>query len=104
MKQANIISRVKEEIEKLEPGVEVYLFGSHARGDFRSDSDWDLLIISPREEITLDYELQLREPIFTIELQSGEVISTLIYSRKEWLLKKDHSQFFKNILKEGVRI
>ncbi len=28
---------------------EVILFGSRARGDFRKDSDWDILLITERE-------------------------------------------------------
>lgn len=104
MEHSEILKRITSEIKKLEPGTEVYLFGSRARGDFRSDSDWDVLIVSPRNEVTLEYELILRDPILTIEMETGEVISTLVYTQKEWQAKRKHSSFFKNILNEGIRI
>ena len=31
--------------EVMPAGARVYLFGSHARGDSRPDSDWDILIL-----------------------------------------------------------
>lgn len=104
MEHSEILKRITSEIKKLEPEAEVYLFGSRARGDFRSDSDWDVLIVSPRNEVTLEYELILRDPILTIEMETGEVISTLVYTQKEWLAKRKHSSFFKNVLNEGIRI
>jgi len=71
---------IKNAIQKVEPNAEVILFGSRARGDFRSDSDWDVLVISPEIKITLEYEYKLYTPILELELETGQVISLLIYS------------------------
>ncbi|MCB9036979.1 MAG: nucleotidyltransferase domain-containing protein [Lewinellaceae bacterium] len=40
-----ILSRIKESVNEIEPQSEIILFGSKARGDDRDDSDWDLLIL-----------------------------------------------------------
>lgn len=89
---------------KIDPGAEIYLYGSRARGDNSSDSDWDILVITPRNKITLDYESKLRDPIFDIELELGQVISLIVYSKLDWTTKMSYSPFFSNISKEGIRI
>ena len=43
----NILRRFVAEAEKLLGSVEVYLFGSYARGDWLEDSDVDLVVVSP---------------------------------------------------------
>lgn len=104
MEQSEILNRITSEIKKIEPNAEVYLYGSRARGDFRNDSDWDVLVITPRSEITLEYELILRDPILNLEMETGEVISTLVYTQKEWKAKRKHSSFFRNVMIDGFRI
>lgn len=47
MEQSEMLNRITSEIKKIEPNAEVYLYGSRARGDFRNDSDWDVLVITP---------------------------------------------------------
>ena len=61
-------------------------------------------IITPKEKITLEYESDIRDPIFDLELNSGEVISILVYSRSDWQKKKSISPLFMNVSKEGIRI
>jgi len=104
MEIKKLTKRIKQELLQIEPKAEIYLFGSRARGDFKSDSDWDVLVLSPQKQITYDYELKLREPIFDIELETGEVISLLIYSKSDWESKKDISLLFHQVSKEGLKI
>ena len=39
---------VKETIKKIDPEARGILFGSRARGDFRTDSDWDFTILTKK--------------------------------------------------------
>jgi predicted nucleotidyltransferase len=103
MEMKELTKRIKKELLRIEPEAEIYLFGSRARGDFKSDSDWDVLVLSPQKQITYDYELKLREPIFDIELETGE-ISLLIYSKTDWKNKKNISLLFHQVSKEGLKI
>lgn len=54
-----VIAEAARRIVAAAPGARVILFGSHARGDPRQDSDLDLLVImpavddAPREEVRL---------------------------------------------------
>jgi predicted nucleotidyltransferase len=104
MEMKELTKRIKKELLRIEPEAEIYLFGSRARGDFKSDSDWDVLVLSPQKQITYDYELKLREPIFDIELETGEIISLLIYSKTDWKNKKNISLLFHQVSKEGLKI
>lgn len=44
------IHALKHRLEQLLPEVELYVFGSRARGDFYPDSDVDLAIVTPAFE------------------------------------------------------
>lgn len=82
-KQAGILERVRAEIENIEENAQVILFGSRARGDNREDSDWDFLILMD-QEITVALKDEIRERLYEIELETGEVISTIIHQKNEW--------------------
>ncbi len=82
----------------------MYLYGSRARGDYREDSDWDILVITSKDKVTFDYEYDLRDPIFDVELESGQIISLLVYTKSDWVNKMPYSPLFINISKEGLRI
>jgi uncharacterized protein len=104
MERTEILKKIRNGIVKHDPKAEIYLYGSRARGDNRKDSDWDILVISPNEKITFDYESDLRDPILDIELESGEIISLLVYSKNDWIRKQSVSPLFSNVSKEGIRI
>ncbi|MDP2336087.1 MAG: nucleotidyltransferase domain-containing protein [Bacteroidota bacterium] len=104
MERSEILKRIRNGISNQDPKAEIYLYGSRARGDNRKDSDWDILVISPNDKITFDYESELRDPIVDIELDSGEIVSILVYSKKDWMGKQSFSPLFLNVSKEGIRI
>jgi uncharacterized protein len=104
MKKRDLLHKIKSGIISKDPNAEIYLYGSRARGDNRKDSDWDILVITPREKITFDYENDLHDPIYDIELESGEIISLLVYSKSDWQHKRTISPLFTNVMKEGIRI
>ena len=104
MDRNEILKRIKTGILNKDPNAEVYLYGSRARGDNRIDSDWDILVISSKDKITFDYESDLRDPIFDIELESGEIISLLVYAKSDWINKMAISPLFYNVKKEGIKI
>lgn len=62
---------------RLEP-VELWLFGSRARGDARPDSDWDLLAI-----VDDDAPVCVTDPLFAWEItRASDVPVTLLVTRR----------------------
>jgi uncharacterized protein len=104
MENSDLKNRIKRAVNYYDKEAEVYLFGSRARGDFNNDSDWDVLVISPLSIISFDYEMNLREKILEIELDTNEVISLLVYSKNDWLQKRSFSTLFSSVTEEGIKI
>lgn len=78
-----ILSLVKDEIRKIDDKAAVILFGSRARGDFRPDSDGDFLMLLERP-LSPGLKDLIREKLYKIELETIEVISSLVHNKQEW--------------------
>ena len=74
------------------------LFGSVARGDYRPDSDIDILVVSNyRKEIWPQISIIIADTI----MQEGELLSVHLMSENNFNETKDYS-FLTNVLKEGI--
>jgi uncharacterized protein len=104
MNQDLIRDKISSTVHKNDPTAEVFLFGSRARGDFRPDSDWDILILVDNKKVTNDLEDKFRDDLYDIELESGQVISTFIYSKNYWSSTLIYSPLYKNVNREGIRL
>jgi len=100
--QAGIPELVRAEIQNIEENAQVILFGSRARGDNRKDSDWDFLILMDRE-VTVALKDEIRERLYEIELETGEVISTIIHQKDEWE-ERTITPIYQIIEEEGVEV
>jgi len=103
-REEEIIEKIVRTLNKIAPDSEIYLYGSRARGNATNASDWDLLILLNLMNVSFDFETKVMDDIYEIELETGEVISPLIYSIKEWNEKHSITPLFENIQKEGIRI
>ena len=103
-RESHIANLISSRIKQRDPEAEVILFGSHARGQAKEESDWDILILidSPKKDRSV--EKKYRDVIFQLELELGEPISTFIYSKRDWEDKFVFTPLYKNIKKEGVRL
>jgi hypothetical protein len=95
------LARCLNAFDQVTPLRAVYLFGSHARGDARPDSDVDLCIVAEGAEHQQDTARKYREAIWDIWPRPA---LTLIPIAPQRLAEKqaigDH--FFDTVLKEGV--
>jgi len=103
-KKDHILSLIVGVVNKTAPDSEVYLYGSQARDDARKLSDWDILILLNRQNISFDYETKFMDEFYELELETGEIISPLFYSKADWNVNHSATPLFENIQKEGVRI
>jgi predicted nucleotidyltransferase len=102
METERVISSIKNNVLQIDQDAVIFLFGSRARGDHRSDSDWDFLILTNLPENRKTKNL-FREKIFNAELELEEPISTIIHNKSVWS-DFEVTPLYQIIKKEGIRI
>ena len=99
--QREVLRRCLEAMDAALPIQQVILFGSHARGDARPDSDVDLCLVAEGAAVQLEAARQWRHATWDIWPVPA---FTLLPISPERLREKravgDH--FFQTVLKEGV--
>ena len=95
---------IRTRIKQKNPNAEIILFGSQARGDFNKDSDWDILILLNQLDVSRDTEMEYREELFEVELETGEPISTFVFSKNDWESKHKITPLYQNIKTEGIEL
>jgi predicted nucleotidyltransferase len=103
-KERHIIQIISKRIKELDPNAEVILYGSHARGQANKNSDWDILILLDKQNVTLTTEQKYRHYLLDVELEIGQPISVFVKSKKVWETKYPVTPFYQNIKNEGVRV
>jgi len=103
-KKEKILEKIIGVVDKNAPDSEVYLYGSQARGRTKKLSDWDLLILVNRPGISFDLETKFMNEFYELELETGEIISPLIYSKTDWISKYSITPLFENIKNEGIKL
>jgi predicted nucleotidyltransferase len=103
-KRDKILSRILGVVDKTAPGAEVYLYGSRARGNAKRLSDWDILILLNSRNVSFDLEKKFMDEFYELELETGEIISPLVYTRNDWNERRSITPLYENIKREGVRI
>jgi uncharacterized protein len=96
-----ILNQIKEIVREKEPSAKIYLYGSRSSGIAKEDSDWDLLILLNRDHISPEIEREITYPLYDLEFDTGEVISPMIYTVKEWKSKYKVTPFYQNVMREG---
>jgi predicted nucleotidyltransferase len=99
-----IFNKILELSRKKYPDAEFYLYGSRARGDSTPLSDWDLLVLLNADNIPFALETKIMDEFYEIELETGEILSPLIYPKGEWNVKYRHTPLYENIKNDSIRI
>jgi predicted nucleotidyltransferase len=73
----------KTVVHQLVPEATLMLYGSRARGEATSVSDFDLLILVDGEVLP-ELGEQLDNALYDIELEYGVVISAIVFNRQHW--------------------
>lgn len=83
----------------------VILFGSYARGDFNDESDIDVLILVdlPPKKLA-NYRAHIDSLCGELLFEYGIVVSAIEKDLKTYNRYSDVLPFYKNIVKDGVKI
>ena len=100
-KTKHIAQLIRKNIKSIDPKADIILYGSRARGDERTDSDWDILVLTDYP-VDLNKERLFRDNLYELELEAGEAFSIFVYSKIDWLTKQRITPFYYNVSEEGV--
>jgi uncharacterized protein len=103
-KKDKILQRIKDVVFQTAPSSDVYLYGSRARGNAKRYSDWDILILINQPNISFENETKFMDAFYELEVETGEIISPLIYTKKDWTENYNFTPLFENVQKEGYKI
>ena len=85
--------------------VDIFLYGSYARGDFDSESDIDITAIVKGERSILQEKLkQVWDISADIGLEHDVIISPTVIPYDEFERYKTLLPYYKNIVREGKKI
>ena len=83
----------------------VIVYGSYARGDYKKNSDVDIMILVDLSETEIKkFENRVYDVAFEIEMDTGVDISPVIKNKDQFEYWMDTLPYYKNVKEEGVTI
>ena len=99
-----IKERIKANVLETDPEAEVWLYGSRARGTAQEDSDWDVLVLSPKERLSVREEGYFIDHMTDLMIETGEVVHLFAYGKADWHGRHSITPFYQNVTREAVRL
>ena len=97
-----IIAKVKRIVFRYDANAVIKLFGSRARGDYETESDYDFLILTEWEDIE-NLKKKLRNDILEeIEWVTYENIQTIVKNKKVWENDYLVTGIYQSIKEDGI--
>lgn len=85
--------------------VQVILYGSYARGDYQSESDIDIMILtSYSDDIIRQYDEKVSDVTYDFNWEHDVLIKPIVLNVKHFDYWKGAYMFYKNVANEGVVI
>lgn len=100
----DILLKIKDAVQAIEPTATVILYGSFARGENTPKSDIDILILIDKDTLSYHDKKQIKYPLYDIEFETGQIISPLVFARRDWEFKHRITPFYENVTKEGIAL
>jgi len=104
MNNSQKIQSIRDTVRKIAPPhSRAILYGSRARGDAHSNSDWDILWILDKDTLTqADYD-NVGYPLVMLGCEIDEEINPILYTATEW--QSYHATpFYENVTNDGINL
>jgi len=100
MKRPLTIEKIRRSIHTELPSVDVWVYGSEARGDARVDSDIDLLVLLDGDRVSLKDRMKVAGTLYDIEIEDNVSINPVVYTKSEW--EQHRGNFHNNVMRERI--
>ena len=97
-------NRIKRNVHEVDPEAEVWLYGSRARGSAREDSDWDVLVLSPKASLTTAEESRFVDHMCDLIVDTGEVVQLFAYGKDDWHRRHRITPFYQSVQRDAIRL
>lgn len=101
-KNNQILDEIKKAIHSVDEHADVILFGSRARGDYHEESDWDILVLTDKENYRRVRD-DMRIPLSNVEIKYNAFIELKVKNRDTWD-DLSNTDFYLNVTEDGVLI
>lgn len=96
--------KIKDNVLGVDPNAEVWLYGSRANGQAREDSDWDVLVLTPNDRLSVMEESVFIDHMTDLMIETGQVIHLFAYGKNDWHTRHSITPFYKNVTREAIRL
>lgn len=100
--ERTMLELIKKNVHEVDATAEVWLYGSRARGEAREDSDWDVLVLSQKEQLTFKEEEQFMDHICDLMVLTGQAIQLFAYGSKDWYSRHAVTPFYQSVQSEAI--
>ncbi len=98
------LEKIKKAVHTVLPESDIVLFGSRAREDSKTDSDYDIMVVVPFE-IDIKEKMKLGTRIRKLLVSQNITTDVIVQSKKELTIKKDFlGSVVRHAVREGVKI
>lgn len=96
--------KIKANVLEVEPTAEVWLYGSRSRGTAHEDSDWDVLVLSPKSSLSVREEGVFIDHMTDLMIETGQVVHPFAYGKSDWHGRHSITPFYQNVSREAIRL